>query len=293
MFDSDTTYSRQPASITEQYTAAAGTSNLRVGNDPNVPTPGDLIAAAGMNKHRMGLALKRLVSEWNSGAVPAPAEAPALKELAQCVAADRFKRDIASRPPMPRAQVEALRAAHRVSQADMEIARRDLASLHARSTDWQLEENMLRFQRLKTLAAVRLGLLRHVQAKGWEGGTHLVAAVIQRFLSPVCPACHGRIGAKLPCNACKGRGEAKVPHGGRGRSLLAHMHACMASAAKELREGKRMRRTEAGDADREREGGEQQIDKYRRIADEDRQDAQQDVQAVREHFALGKRRLRT
>lgn len=248
------------AGIDEQYAVASGSSNLRVGNDHTIRTPGDMIAAAGMNKHRMGLALNRLVSEWNSGATPLHKEGDGIS------------------------RAEAKRQA-------------------AQMTRWEEQENMLRFLHLKTLPAVRAGLLRYVQAKDWEEGEHLVASIVQRFLSPVCPECEGRkqrvvpgtgrLGRKL-CGACKGTGEAKVGYGGKGYRLLEYINSCTRSAAADLRNGAyREHRGEKNQG--QREGIDQREARDRDIAVSAEKEREPDAQrraAIAAHFALGKRKLK-
>jgi hypothetical protein len=245
MFDGNDSDERRGTE--EVYAGAISTGSTRVGNDHTIRTPGDVIAAAGMNKHRMGLALARLASEWNSGATPKPKPDPDVKALARQTAERRWAR--APFVFLPIVHAEDVKAAEREAERQIKEA-----------GAWQEQEHGLRLQRLKTLPLVRAGLLAYVTSRGWEGGEHLVAAVIQRFLSPVCSACEGRGLRVIPgtnrtgkkaCGECKGSGETKVPHGGCGRALLNHMKACTATAARDLREGAyRLRRSGANEASR-------------------------------------------
>lgn len=274
--------------VMESYAGAAATSNMRVGNDAGVRTPGDLIAAAGMNKHRFGLAIGRMVTEWDAGAVPKQVAAPDAKALAKAAADSRLEREIANSPKMPRDKREAYRAANIVEKADVEFAEAELRRLQARSTDWQMEEHRLRFQRLKTLPAVRRALIQWATARGWDDAEHIAGPVIQRFLSPVCHKCKGRMfqvvpgtsrTGKKPCGECKGSGEAKVPHHGKGKAMLGHMWASVKTAAADLREGgyrrtrslgnqidREVAQEEAERDQRERAVGEARIDEISREA---------------------------
>ena len=282
---------RERPGIDELYSVSTGSSNLRVGNDSNIRTPGDLTAAAGMNRHRMGLTLNRLFSEWNRGAAPKPQPLPGVKHLAQITAESRWKK--APFVCLPIVHIE-----------DVETAEAEARRRTAESADWQMQEHQLRFLRLKSLPAVRAGLLHHARSKGWEGAEHLVAAVIQRFLSPVCPVCEGRkfrviagtgrTGSKA-CSGCKGSGEAKIPHGGAGRSLLGYIRACIGTAMGDLREGSAAVKRSAANIDRRTEqAAADKSDMDKRAVTEAAADSRQDTAAVREHFriTLGKRMKR-
>jgi hypothetical protein len=82
MFGNDGNENEKPQ-VGEVYAAACGSSNLQVGNDSTIRTPGDIVAAAGMNKHRTGLALMRLRTEWDRSAKPKAMTAAQIEALAQ------------------------------------------------------------------------------------------------------------------------------------------------------------------------------------------------------------------
>jgi hypothetical protein len=82
MFGNDGNENEKPQ-VGEVYAAACGSSNLQVGNDSTIRTPGDIVAAAGMNKHRTGLALMRLRTEWDRSAKPKPMTPAQIEALAQ------------------------------------------------------------------------------------------------------------------------------------------------------------------------------------------------------------------
>jgi cell division protein FtsB len=260
--------------VGELYSTAVNGASLRVGNDPAVRTPGDLIAAAGMNAHRTGLALTRLVTEWESGATPPQANPPSVKEI---------KRSLG---------------------VDTSVAEAERRRLVARCTEWAHQENMLRFQRLKALPEIRSGLLFFVRERGWEDGEHMVAAVLRRFLSPVCPVCAGRTKdvvagtgrlGKRECGECRGTGLVKVPYGRRGEVLLAHMLACIGQSAHDLQQGARsLHRSSANIESREKHRGELSQAQRRRVDAEAKEDLLDDAEAVAEKFrnAFGAKRLR-
>ena len=143
--------------------------------------------------------------------------------------------------------------------------------------------------------------MHFARSKGWEGEEHLVAAVIQRFLSPVCPVCEGRKFRVIPgtgrtgskaCSECKGSGEAKVPHGGPGRALLAYIRACIGTAMGDLREGSAAaKRSQANVEKRQQQADSDRLAQDQRADAEAAADGKQDTAAVREHFriTLGKR----
>lgn len=230
MFDGNSGENEKPC-VEEQYATAVGSSNLRVGNDSNIRTPGDLIAQAGMNKHRMGLALRRLMTEWDSSA-----------------------RAVS----MPAKQVEALsRTYHKLPNGLVLAKGKDgkdeevlpLVRAQREAEDWHAHELGVLFQRLKSLPAVREALVLHAESmicEPGEEGVHLVCAVLQWWLHPTCPTCAGRKlkviagtgrTSSKACGLCKGTGERKLPHGWQGRKLLSYMNECRNKAARDLSAG--------------------------------------------------------
>jgi hypothetical protein len=228
------------ASTLEQYGCAVGSSNLRVGNDPTIRTPGDMIAAAGMNKHRTGLALRRLMTEWDKSAIP---RQPTTEQVAQIemtyvrepegeehagLVWDRNK--VAYRRPREMAQEEAAR--------------------------WYANELHLLAVSLRGLPAVRDALIYEF------GDAHVVGKVLEWWLAKKkCKQCGGRKERLIagtnhlsgkPCKPCRGTGEEDPPHGDEGQAIAAHIGACLSAAARDLREGgSRVIRTSGNSESRE------------------------------------------
>lgn len=280
-------------SVQESYAGSVSSGGGRVGDDHTVPTRGDLVAAAGMNPHNTGMALLRLVSEWNSGATPPQAEASSIKELAQRLAVQRVQAQIkADGEPTKLSERRALITAATVTKADIELAHAEQRRQHARFTDWSVEENKLRFQRMKTLPTIRAALLHWVREREWENPEQIVADTLRHFLAPVCSACEGRkrkviqsraIGPE--CRKCRGTGEADLQHGGRGRALLGYIKQCSGQAAADLRSGAhRLRRPAKEEEDRDNLKKHRRIDELRRADAEARADGEQDTAAVAEAF---------
>lgn len=204
--------SDEKPNLSERYSTAISTSNMRV--DVDRSTPADLVIAAGMNQHRLGMALRRLQTEWDAAAKPTRPTAQAIKALAA---------SYARIPSTGLVDVEGIfytpeQAAHR--EADL----------------WHAHEVGILFQRLKTLPEVRAGLAHWATWKGLENPEHAVGAVLQWWLHPVCPACHGakkkvvegtgRTSSK-DCRPCRGTGERNLPYGSSGRIILGYMRGAM------------------------------------------------------------------
>jgi hypothetical protein len=236
--------------IEEQYASAVGSSNLRVGNDSNIRTPGDMIAAAGMNKHRTGLALRRLLTEWDAAQHPVPMPAEAVKALAETLPVE--PPTLRTMEPNPHAGLVRVERRGKVEYCKpMEAAQREADA-------WHSHEVGILLQSLKSLPSVRAALVYEAESHGLaEPGTgiHLASAVLHWWLDPICPACSGRkrmlvegtgrIGAKA-CKECRvlksdpeGTGLRKVPHGWRGQKLVDHIGLCLKTAAGDLWQGAR------------------------------------------------------
>lgn len=233
--------------IGEVYATASGSSNLRVGNDSTIRTPGDIVAAAGMNKHRTGLALMRLRTEWDKSAKPKAPTPAQIEALAKTL---KVEPSTSPHAGLVREEVE-----------DVVRYRLPLAVAQEQAAAWYEHEQRLLLQSLKTLPLIRDGLTHWLRA---EDAQHVVPQVLLWWLDPKCPACGG-VGLKVvegtgrtsgkACRECKGRslvaGERRVPHGGVGRRLVGYINECVGHAARELKEGAiRWIRTPAGEAHR-------------------------------------------
>lgn len=256
MFDSNDNEARP--TIEESYSTAAGSSNLRVGNDSTLRTPGDLIAAAGMNKHRMGLALLRLRSEWAGSARPAPPTEAQIEALASTYRVETGTEHAGK-----------VRVVGRAGQVHYRLPARQARH---EAAAWYEQELLLLALNLKSLPWVRSALLARAQMGGWAPDEHRVASVLLWWLDPKCKECGGAKERVIPdsggrtngrpCRACRGTGVADVPHGKAGERIAGYIRGCITAARKELQDGmRRQRRTYKGQADRLE--GEQQEDALR------------------------------
>jgi hypothetical protein len=158
---------------TEQYQTATNTSNLKV--DVNRRGAADVMISAGWSSSRLGMALLRLHSEWDSAAKPRrPAEAQI------SAIAERLKRDderdrlnsrpLSSRTPWLRARAEA--------------------------DAWYANELRILAVSLRSRAAVWEQLGIWSQHKGISPET--VAEALLHWLDPTCPVCEGHGFKKVP-----------------------------------------------------------------------------------------------
>lgn len=231
MLDNNIGHDDRPG-LDEQY-QTAGSHNMRVGNDSTLPTPGDLIAAAGMNKHRMGLALLRLCSEWASSAKPtAPTEAQ-IEALARSYKVET-KGEHAGKV--------------KVTKDGKTHYRLPLRQARHEAQEWHAHELGLLMMNLKSLPAVRAALLARSLLGGWAPDEHRVAKVLLWWLDPKCSECGGarervipdsggRTNGK-PCRHCRGTGVEDPPGTSNGGDRIAgYINGCLAAARRELSEG--------------------------------------------------------
>jgi hypothetical protein len=223
----------QKPCISEQYLGAVGSSNLRVGDDASIRTPGDVVAAAGMNRHRLGLALRRLMTQWDSAAKPTAPTQQQIEEIAATLRVEPAELE----PGVPNPHAGLVEEFHGARGYTWRLPTVIAEETAAR---WYANELHLLMLDLSTLPAVRDALVAQ------EGDVHLVAQVLQWWLDPRCPVCQGRrqrviagtgrTGSKN-CGTCHGTGTRDLPHGWRGAKLIAHMKASLTAAARDLSEG--------------------------------------------------------
>lgn len=228
--------------VEESYQGACEASSLKL--EEHRLSAADMVAAAGMNRHRTGLALLRLASEWGSSAKPPAPTAKHVEALARTYTVEEPRTLHAGKVKIERngevRYVLPLRLAHEERQL------------------WYLHELTLLLMNLKTLPTVRAAILSRSTEDGWGCDEHVIASVLLWWLDPRCGKCGGRNEiVKLRgkdvgkiCNHCKGTGlerQGDPPHGVKGRKIASHIRSCIADARKELKEGAyRLRRTEAG-----------------------------------------------
>lgn len=232
MLDGNSGDSDKPG-IEEQYLTTVGSSNLRVGNDSNIRTPGDMIAAAGMNKHRTGLAIQRMRTEWDQASKPIPMAPAQIEQLAA-----KLEKEVGGEHA----------GLVRCEEDGAVTYRLPLAVAADQAEAWHQQEMLELLRGLKTLPSVRDSLVHWL---GLDDGVHIVAAVLLWWLDPKCVTCGG-VGVRVvqgsggrtsgkPCGQCKGRsmvaGERKLPHGGMGRRVLSRINDCLRNAKVDLGEG--------------------------------------------------------
>lgn len=280
---------RDGGSIDEAYQGAVNSSNLRVGNDHTLPTPGDMVAAAGMNKHRTGLALLRMRTEWGSAARPIPPTPEQITEHARALTPEG---PILYIPiPMTKEQIEKAKKDAGLEESKLrgvswcgvlEIDNPYAGKVRVQHTDrveyqlplkvarrerwrWYEHDVKLALMTMRTLPTLRAALVHHAQSQEWECDETVIADVLLWWLDPKCRTCGGnreevvagtgRTNGRI-CSKCKATGLERQgdPPGGRiGVKIANHINACLQAARQELGEGaKRMRRTMAGESARQK-----------------------------------------
>ena len=226
----DITDENPPPCVGEQYSTAVGASNLRVQADRR--SSGDMIIAAGMNTHRLGMALRRLATEWDVVGKPPPICERNLEAMAA---------------KYPRLKGTGLVLVISIDRKGQTICEEliPLVAAKREADKWHAHELGLLFQRLKTLPEVRAALVYWAAYWGMQGPEHVVGSVLQWCLAPVCQVCQGvkkrvvagtgRTGSKN-CRECRGMGERKVPHGTDGRRVLGYINECQRASVKGLRD---------------------------------------------------------
>ena len=210
-----------PLTVEERYVSATHASNLRVQSERGGSA--DVIIAAGMSPARLGAALLRLHSEFDSAEKPRRMQREAIEVLAQT---------------LPRLPNKAL----------------DTKTAHKTAHAWHLHELKILMGKLKTLPAVRINLVAWASMNLMADADKRVAEVLIWWLNHVCLVCEGRGKEKIPgtpslshrdCRDCHGTGETPIPRDAdapesmayiRGsKMLLSHINGCVHTARVSIR----------------------------------------------------------
>lgn len=208
--------------IEEGYITSMGASNLKYDHARTGAV--DMIIAAGINPHRMGLALLRLRSEWDGSAKPIARTPEQVRSIAGTYAREPNGLVRVQKPGEKPGVMEEV--------TPMVVAQRE-------ADCWHDVEMRRLLGRMKSLPIVRSALVHWAGAAGIEGPEHVVAAALLWWLAPSCLTCQG-IGKRVvegtgrtsgkPCKDCRGTREARIPHGFLGRKVLGYMSECMTAA---------------------------------------------------------------
>lgn len=193
-----------PPNAEERYLTAINTSNLRVTAERT--SGADAIMAAAWCPSRLGSALLRLHSEFDSSEHPRKIKQDAIT---------RFALTLAGKPKEKAAKAEKI------------------------ASDWYLHEVGILLQRLKSLPSVRYQLT--LKAEEWliDDPERTAVAVLIWWLDKTCPACQGRkwrvvqgtpsLSGKA-CGRCRGSGEAYFPYRDGSHRILSHIEHCIREA---------------------------------------------------------------
>ena len=200
----------EPPGIEEKYSSAVHASNLRVEADRG--SPADILIAAAWSPSRLGGALLRLHSEWDSAAKPRRVSQDAITGFARTIAG----------------KTEAEKRAKAQKIAD----------------DWYLHEAGMLFGRLKTMPQVREQVIIKLEIWNIESARHIGPAILLHWIDPVCRPCDGLKFVKIlgapslsikACRHCQGSGKAPMPFPEIGRRMENYMDECVNTARTQIK----------------------------------------------------------
>lgn len=198
--------------IEEIYTSAMTSSDLRVEADR--PGDADVIIVSGWTQARIGGAMLRLHTEYDSSEKPRMAAVeqflPALIEAAAAVAKDG-----------------------KISKEEKRLLK---VKAHRMTHEFNLNQTGLFLEKLKSLPDVRTQLSLQMLKWGMADVESKGAQIIQWWLHQVCPVCHGtkwqvaegtgRQNGKA-CKECQGTGKRETPFENEGRRAATWMDQCI------------------------------------------------------------------
>jgi hypothetical protein len=196
--------------LEEAYTSATNSSNLRV--EAEKRGDADLLIASAWSQSRIGGAILRLASEWDSVPKMPPVTADG------CMPAFMVEWEVThpQAPTMDEKRAMRSRAAEAAHRVNLHQMGQILA-------------------RLKSLPDVRMQSV--IQLVRWRvaDADNKAPEIIRWWLHQVCPACHGtkwevvqgtNRQSQKPCKRCHGSGVSQAPHGQEGKKLANWLDDC-------------------------------------------------------------------
>lgn len=223
------TLNDEKRSVEEAYCSATTTSDMRVVMDANVQGDAETIMAAGMSKSIAGACFIRLHGEWSRAEKPRPANAEAVRKLAESLTFDQLVK--------MRADLKLVA----IGNLKPSIALAEIAA-HAQAKAWYLAEVEMLLGKMKSFRSALGHMTVHLGA--WsdrpEPARRQVAMeVLFWWLDKQCHVCKGtqwEVAAgtnrqtNRPCKACRGSGTAKLPRADDGRRLANYLDDCCQAA---------------------------------------------------------------
>jgi hypothetical protein len=208
--------------VEERYETATHTSSMLV--EAHRQNSADVIIAAGWSESRVGMALLRLHSEWDSAAKPKRATEPMIQAIAERLKGDE-----------QRARATAERNNRQYTPQGSPISR-----ARAEAIAWYARELRLLAQGLKSRAPVLEQLTAWTILKGMD--SQCVGPALFHWLAPTCPVCDGHGLRKVPdqpalsakrCHHCSGSGKSPRPEG--AARIQNHLDRCVDQARQSLK----------------------------------------------------------
>jgi hypothetical protein len=206
--------------IGERVVSACHSTNLRDETDRVSQT--DVLKAMAWSQSRLGSALMRLHSEYDSVAKPRPVTHENMIQMAlKHKSADKNKGTEKG-----------------LTQKQCEIMAKNEADT------WLTNEKALFLGKLKTLSAVVEQLTTQCQLWGIPEPKRVATVSVGHWLDQVCPSCHGHKFELMPdsptlstkqCKECKGIGLSETPYGQAGKKVLNHLDNCVSRAQSSIK----------------------------------------------------------
>lgn len=205
---------REKPDVNEQYSVAMNATNLKVEMDSERRSQADILMAASWSASRLGGALLRLHSEWDSVQHP---KMPTVEQIAKLA--------------------KSLDNGQESKSHYFNLARE-------MSHKWHSHEMGLMLGRLKSFPQVRQVIAEQADRWGMGKPLDISADVIRWWLYRCCPVCGGtkfqhipgtgRLSSKI-CKSCRGTGESAIPKGEAGRKVASWLDECTNIARSQIK----------------------------------------------------------
>lgn len=212
--------------LAERVVSACHSTNLR--DEADRPSQTDVLKAMAWSQSRLGSALMRLQSEFDSRGKLRKNEYVSMFRLALSLCTDKNV--------IPKNDIE--------KEAKKQAMIKANALAVVENSKWMNSKKAEFLAQLVSLPSVVDQVFVQCDRWGMPEPRRVATVTVGFWLNQLCPTCHGHKFQLMPdsptlsakqCKACRGTGLSEIPYGQAGKKVLNHLDSCVSRAQSSIK----------------------------------------------------------